>query len=178
MTRTARLAFGLGILALFAAVPVAAEPLAAEPHPGESLAGTWKLDRAASDPIRPLLELLDAPWIARRMADTMSPTMQVSPAPNGGLRVVTANPLRTTDVVYPADGTDNTREDPLGRSVVTRERWLAPGRLVITQENQGEDGGVQVETTWERVEERLELRIVAQGPDGPVRILRVFRLEP
>ncbi|MEM7413499.1 MAG: hypothetical protein AAF430_24920 [Myxococcota bacterium] len=143
--------------------------------PGDSYIGVWQLDGDASDPIGPLLEVMEAPWVARKMADVMEPTLTITPL-GDGLRIVNENPIQTTDTPMPADGVERERKDPLGRKVVSSEVWNDAGELVVTQQNYVDaDRIVVITSTWARVDDHLELRNRIDTDDGPMRIRRVFR---
>lgn len=141
--------------------------------------GIWLLDRDASDPMGPLLELMKAPWIARRMAAVVTPTLTISRLGERGLRVVSESRIRTTDREIPADGVERERQDARGRKVVGKATWNDAGQLVVIQQNHIESNRViEVSSTWARVGDTLEFTIRAQGEDGPLSIRRVFRRKP
>ncbi len=138
--------------------------------------GVWVLDREASDPIRPLLERMGAPGAARRMADRLTPTLTVTAIPDDGLRMVTESRVRTTRQDLVPDGAARESEDGRGRKVVSRAAWDEDGRLVVRQQNHLEaDRIVEVQSSWARIEDRLELTIRVDDADAPLEIRRVFR---
>ena len=142
----------------------------------DAYVGIWLLDLEASDSIEPLMRAMEAPWIARKLANAMTPTMIITPLAEGGLRMINENPISKTDQELPADGVKRARKDPLGRKVVSSEMWSESGQLVITQENHADDGRILgVESTWARVGDRLEITNRFQSEKGPARVLRVFR---
>jgi hypothetical protein len=144
--------------------------------PASAYVGVWLLDLEASDSIEPLMNLIDAPWIARKLADSMTPTLTITLLGDGGLRLVNENPIQTTDQRMPADGVEREREDPLGRKVVSSQVWNDAGQLVVTQKNHvDEDRIVVITSTWARAGDHLELVNTAETEDGPLRIRRVFR---
>lgn len=102
-------------------------------HRESAYVGVWLLDREASDSIAPLMELMDAPWIARKLADSMAPTLTITVLGDAGLRMVNENPIQTSDRQMPVDGVERARKDPLGRKVVSSETWNDAGQLVVTQ---------------------------------------------
>lgn len=142
-------------------------------------AGVWILDRDASDPIGPLMKLLDLPWIARKVADVMTPILTITVLGDGSLRMVNENPIQTTDRKMPADGIEREREAPAGRRVVSSEVWSDAGQLVAVDQNHIDDDRVVVVTsTWARVREDLVLEIRLEAEDGPLVIHRIFRRKP
>ena len=144
----------------------------------KDLAGVWKLDRDASDAVAPMLERMDAPWIARRMADSMSPTMTVTPLADGRLHIRNENPIRTTEQELPLDGVAREARDAMGRKVVRTASW-DDGHLVVTSRNYVEaDRIVSVESTWTRSGDTLVI-VNRIDPDGDVLVIRrVFQREP
>ena len=88
-------------------------------------AGTWLLDPKASDSVDPMLVLMKTPWIARKAAAAMTPTMRITALGHGGLRVINENPIRTTNQEIFIDGVKRERGEMHGlatREVKTDER--------------------------------------------------------
>lgn len=171
----------LAVFAVLLILPFAGAGAGAEPTgtaTAKDLAGVWKLDREASDSVAPMLERMDAPWIARRMADSMSPTMTVTALPNGRLHIRNENPIRTTEQELPLDGVAREAQDAMDRKVVRTASW-DDGHLVVTSRNYVEAGRiVSVESTWTRSGDTL---VIANriDPDGDALIIRrVFQREP
>jgi hypothetical protein len=154
-----------------------ADDARSEPRGAASVfTGVWILDRDASDSIAPLMEAIDAPWIARKMANVMTPTLTISLLGDDGLRVVNENPIRNSDQDMPADGIDRERTDPLGRKIVSKESWNDAGQLVVTQRNHVDSKRVVViESTWSRVGDHIEIENHIEAKDSPLRIRRIFR---
>jgi hypothetical protein len=149
------------------------------PGPGSAYEGVWLLDGDASDPIESLMKLMDAPWIARKLAEVMTPTLTITVLADGGLRMVNENPIQTTDRQMPVDGVEREWKNPLGRKVVSREVWNDAGQLVSTQQNYIDDDRVVVVTsTWARVGDDLEITNRVETEDGPLLIRRIFRRKP
>ena len=140
------------------------------------LTGVWLLDLEESDPIEPMLEAMDAPWIVRKMAPMMTPTMTITALPHGGVRVINDNPIRTTRQEIFVDDTFREREDPLGRKVVSKASWNERGALVVSQKNYvEEDRSVQITSTWHREANELSITNRIERKDGPVIVRRLFR---
>jgi len=155
--------------------------ISAASHPVENddLSGVWLLDLDASDPIAPMLEAMEAPWLVRKMAPMMTPTMTITALPHGGVQVVNENPIQTTRQEIHVDDTLRERKDPLGRKVVSKALWNAEGDLVVSQQNfVDEDRSVRITSTWSRKEKELTIRNQIHTQDTPTIVRRVFRPEP
>ncbi len=167
------------VLLLLVAMPVAAEaPRDGAPTrvPLEAWVGEWTLDRDASDSVEPLLVLLDTPWVMRKAAGAMTPTFTFRVLPSGdGLHWVNENPIMRRERELKGDGVERSLEDPLGRTYTTRETWSDEGALRMRQTHRVGRRRVEVDATWARVGDRLEVVNRAQGADGPIEIRRVFR---
>ncbi|MGB0621774.1 MAG: hypothetical protein ACPGVZ_20100 [Myxococcota bacterium] len=155
-------------------------PVANGEEPVDSLggpwAGTWLLDPEASDPVEPMLVLLKTPWIARKAAAAMTPTMRITALGHGGLRVINENPIRTTNEEIFIDGVKRERLDPLDRKVVRSATLSATGQLIVRNWNHvEEDEVVEVTSTWSLAGNTLEISNVIQGEDDALVIRRVFR---
>jgi len=147
-----------------------------EPGPGRAFVGVWVLDNEASDEAEPLLELLDTPWLARKMAGSVTPTLTIRLRGDGGLNVLNENPLHTDDRVLVPDGVWRQEEDPLGRKVVSSELWNEAGQLILWQKNYIDAGRVvEITSTWARVGDHLEFTNRTEAGDTPLAIRRVFR---
>lgn len=145
-------------------------------NPKLNFVGVWLLDRDASDSIGPLMTLIEAPWIARKLASLMTPTVTITALDDGGLRMVNENPIKTTDENMPVDGVERGRKDPLGRNVVASQSWNDSGHLLVIQKNHiGSDRVVLVESIWERVNDHIEVTNNVETEDGPLVIRRIFR---
>ena len=143
---------------------------------GEVWVGTWLLDREASDSVEPMLVAMRAPWIARKAAAVMTPTMTITALEHGGLRVVNDNPIRQTDEEIFVDGVARERRDALDRKVVRSAAWSEAGQLVVRNLNHVErDEVVEVTSTWSVAGNTLEISNAIQAEDGPIVIRRVFR---
>lgn len=151
-----------------------AEPAA----PLAEYAGVWQLDRDASDPVGPMLERMEAPWIARRIADSMAPEMTLTPLPGGNVHVRNENPIQTTEQTLSPDGVERASEDPMGRRVLRSAEFDAAGRLVVTSRTYVDaDRAATVESTWTRPDETLVI-VNRLDPDGDTIVIRrVFRRE-
>ncbi|GEM_PF-2332973 len=162
------------LLLAVTAIAVALAPIAMTEPSGataKDLVGVWQLDRDASDSVAPMLERMDAPWIARRMADSISPTMTVTVLPGGGLRIRNENPIRTTEQELPLDGVAREARDAMDRRVVRSASWDS-GHLVVTSRNYVEvDRIVSVESTWTRSGDTL---VIANrlDPEGDALVIR------
>ena len=165
-------------LALFCA-PVSAEettPDSASAPSGAPWAGVWRLDLEASDDVEPMLVAMKAPWLARKAAAVMTPTMTITARDHGGLHVVNENPIRTTDQEIFVDGVKRERLDPLDRKVVRSATWNATGQLVVRNWNHVEtDEVVEVTSTWSLAGNTLEISNSLEAGDDPIVIRRVFR---
>ena len=139
-------------------------------------AGTWLLDPKASDSVDPMLVLMKTPWIARKAAAAMTPTMRITALGHGGLRVINENPIRTTNQEIFIDGVKRERLDPLDRKVVRSATLSATGQLIVRNWNHVEEGEVvEVTSTWSLAGNTLEVSNVIQGEDDALVIRRVFR---
>lgn len=169
-------------LAIIAALAlIQPEPVIADDnlHPARDYLGVWLLDLESSDPIGPLMEAIEAPWIARKMAGMMAPTVTITALGAGGLRMVNENPIKTTNQDMPVDSVERQRQDPLGRKVVRSEAWNEVGQLIVTQKNYVDDDRiVVVRSTWARVGDRLEVSNQVESEDASLVIRRIFRRKP
>ncbi len=143
---------------------------------GGTWAGTWLLDPKASDPVEPMLVLLKTPWIARKAAAAMTPTLRITALGHGGLRVINENPIRTTNQEIFIDGVKREQLDPLGRKVVRSATLSATGQLIVGNWNHvEEDEVIEVTSTWSLAGNTLEISNVIQGEDDALVIRRIFR---
>ena len=166
----------VALLLLGSSLPGIAEDASRASRPDlDAWTGVWVLDKEASDRIGPLLKLLDAPWIARTLADRLTPTLTITVLGERGLSVVNENRLQTSERMLWADGIERERRDPSGRKVLSKEFWTATGQLVVSDRIPIDDRVVVVTSTWERVGEGLELTIRAGAGDGSLEIRRIFR---
>jgi len=146
------------------------------PSSHDDLSGIWLLDLEASDPIAPMLEAMGAPWIVRKMAPMMTPTMTITALPHGGVRVVNENPIQTTRQEIYVDDTLREREDPLGRRVISKASWNQDGDLVVSQKNfVDDDRSVQITSTWTREGDELSITNRIDAQDKPQTVRRIFR---
>ncbi len=151
----------------------------ADVNPASNYVGVWLLDREASEPIGPLLKLMEVPWFVRKMAAVVTPTLTISTPGDGRLRMINQNTIRSTDRAIVADGSERETEDALGRKVIESATWNELGQLVVTQKNHIEaDRVVEVTSTWARVGQTLELTLSADSEVRPLSIRRVFRPKP
>lgn len=153
---------------------------AESPPPGADLVGRWILDPDRSDSIKPMMELMGAPWAVRQLVAGLRPTMTLSLTPDG-LQVRNKTTLRDTDREIVADGEKRASKDALERTVTEWAAWQDDGTLKIWRKVPLEDGPViEIEAIWRRNGEVVELDSVAESPAGsPLRTLRVFTpLEP
>jgi hypothetical protein len=122
--------------------------------------------------MRPLLELLDAPWMARRLADSLTPTIRFEGVDAGRILIVTDNGFRVQRRELITDGEARERTTENGRRVVSSSWWTKRGEIVAVDRNHLGDGRVLVVTsTWKRTADVLVLEIRAAS----ARIKRVFR---
>jgi hypothetical protein len=141
--------------------------------------GRWLLDFDASDSIGPMMELMDTPWIARKLAGMMSPTVTITKLGERGLTMVNENPIKTTQQEMFVDGVEREHEDPLGRKVIASQTWNDVGQLVVVERTHVDDDRVfEVISTWIRVEKHIEVMNKMQGEDEPLVIRRIFRPKP
>jgi len=159
-------------------VPAESTP-AADPNHASALVGVWVLDHEASQSITPLLELLEAPWVARKMAAVATPTLTITATGDGGVHLINQNAIRTTDREIVADGGERERKAAFGRKTVESATWNERGQLIVTQRAYIEAGRVvEVTSTWARLGEALQLTLRADSKEGPLSIRRVFRPKP
>ena len=175
---------GLGAMKLTLCVVIVATILvipasviaADDTDPRNPYLGSWLLDHDASESIGPLMKLIEAPWIARKLATLMTPTITVTELGDNGVQIVNENPIKNTDQRLPIDGVERAETDPLGRKVVTSGVWNDNGQLAVTQKTYvGDDRVIVVTSMWVRVNEHIEIVNRAETEDGPLRIRRVFR---
>ena len=168
--------FPLFALLLVSLLVPAAHAEAPDGEAGAAWVGTWHLDRDASDSVEPMLAAMKTPWIVRKLAATMAPTMTITSLRHGGLRVVNENPIRKTDQEIFVDGVKRERLDPLDRKVVRSATWNAAGQLVVKNWNHvEEDDVVEVTSTWSLAGNTLEISNALEREDDAILIRRVFR---
>ena len=98
--------------------------------PGAGLVGRWTLDPERSDSIKPMMELMDAPWAVRQMVGSLRPTLVLS-LTKGGLRVLNQTSVRKTDREIIADGEKRESKDALDRTVTEWAAWQSDGTLTV-----------------------------------------------
>ncbi|MEM9177592.1 MAG: hypothetical protein AAGC67_20440 [Myxococcota bacterium] len=167
------------IVLLLCSLPgMAEEPDAASPDalPAAAWSGVWRLDADASDSVEPMLEVMRAPWIARKAAAVMTPTMRITALAHGGLRVINENPIQTTDQEIFVDGVKRDRLDPLDRKVVRSATWNDTGELVVRNWNHvASDAVVEVTSTWQLAGDTIEIRNAIEAEGDALLVRRVFR---
>jgi hypothetical protein len=125
--------------------------------------------------VRPLLELLDAPWMARRVADSLTPTVRFEVVDPGRILIVTDNGFRVQRRELITDGEARERTTENGRRVVSSAWWTKRGEVVAVDRNHLDDGRIlEVTSTWKHTADALVLEIRAAS----ARIKRVFRSGP
>lgn len=138
--------------------------------------GTWQLDLAASQSVGPLLELVGAGSLERRLADSVSVT-QVIEQSEAQVRVTTEAMGKRSESTWPLDGSQVRSETRKGQPQVT---WLAwdGSALEARSEVTLESGVVRMVVRRVLEEEGTVMRqsLIVTPPDGAtVRADRVFR---
>jgi len=95
----------------------------------ERLNGVWELDWERSDSFEPVMDVLEVPWLLRRLAGLISvqiaievkpPTCETCPPT---MHVAQKNPVRNSERTVELDGVARPATDPLGNESLDRFSW-------------------------------------------------------
>jgi hypothetical protein len=131
------------LAAAAAALAGCAAHMAAEPPAGASLAGTWKLDPAASDDPQKVLDKMRAEAfkiLARQYAQAQAPAPVARPGKRGGTGGAAGSQDAEEVAPPPPPGPDGRRPDPLRRSPMAHviEAAVDRGDFLTVQQGPGE----------------------------------------
>jgi len=151
---------------------VAAEPPAAR-H--AAWAGTWVLDKARSDPLDQMLDVMEVSWYVRALARLFTPTIVITTA-GDGLDMSSETPLGSHVENMRVDGIDRAGSDLLDRSFQQRSRWGPAGALVVDRTTDLPSGKkIQVQSHWRLAGDALTNDIEVQpASTAPFEMHRVF----
>lgn len=169
------------ILQLTVCVAQAAEPApSAEEAPADqsSWVGTWALDKKASDPIEPMLELMDVPWYLKTLAKTFTPQFTIS-VDGAGFDWASKSPLGSRTQHFRADGVSYPGEDQLDRKFTQASQWDGDALVVdrTTDLPSGKKMAVQSRWTLEGNTLTSHMTVTPEGAK-PMELRRVFQREP
>ena len=158
---------------LLAVLPLGA--LAETPAPGRALVGRWLLDPERSDSIKPMMELMGAPWPVRQLVAGLRPTLTLTLMPTG-LRVLSQTRVRETEREIVTDGERRESQDALKRTVTEWSSWQEDGALKVRRQVPLKDGPVvEIEAIWRLNGADMEIESVARAEgESTVRMRRVF----
>jgi hypothetical protein len=147
----------------------------ASPRPGADLVGRWLLDPDRSDSIKPMMELMGAPWAVRQMVGRLRPAMTLTLMPTG-VRVLSQTRVRETEREIVADGERRESLDAAKRTVTEWSEWQEDGTLKVWRNVPLKDGPVvEIVATWRRNGADMEIESIATAKgEDTVRTHRVF----
>lgn len=144
-----------------------------------ALDGTWLLDLAASDDVRPLLEAQGLGFLEREAAARIQPTHVVQDL-GGSLRVRVDSSMGTDDRAFPLDGVP--RSETNRRGLPSTVKSWRDGAAVVTESVVTDAQGRAVTTLARRYLDPtgrmvLEYTFTVEG-QPPVKVKRVFQRQP
>lgn len=141
----------------------------------EALSGEWRLDAGASDGIEPMMAFMGVPWLIRKMALAVAPTMALrtafAAATGGSVRQMSGREISNS---Y-AWGPGAKHVTPGGEFAATL-LYDAPGRAVVLLVA-GPPGKGHIRGVYSSHDGGAGMTVTYELPDG-TKIKRVFKRAP
>ncbi len=140
---------------LFRLAQLAVLTLAAATHtaraedPPVNFAGTWKLDRAASDPMREMLKAQGYNAVEVSILERVPVTQVMTPTSDGLAIEIRSTVIRTSEQLH-FDGQARPEKHSVLGPVVRVSRWLPDGRHLLTMTRYNAKCGLAAEMTVTR----------------------------
>lgn len=112
--------------------------------------GTWKLDRAASDPMREMLKAQGYNALEVSILEKVPVTQIMTSTPDGLAIEIRATIIKTSEQLH-FDGQARSEKSSVLGPVIRLSRWLAEGRQLFTQTRYNAKSGVGAEMTVTRM---------------------------
>ena len=165
-------------------VLVAGSVQAGQPSDLERFNGRWKLDWERSEPMEPMMKVLELPWLLRKLAGIVSVYVSYAveaPECEGcepRLRIVLENPIKNTTRVVVLDGEPRPATDPLGNTSLDRFSWNPEHGMKMVRERSLKSGRSARLVDRRRVEDDLKTMVatlkVWVDDEERVSVRRVF----
>lgn len=111
--------------------------------------GTWKLDRAASDPMREMLKAQGYNALEVSILERVPVTQVMTPTPDGLAIEIRSTIIRTSELLH-FDGQARSEKNSVLGPVVRLSRWLPDGRHLLTLTRYHAKCGLAAEMTVTR----------------------------